>query len=245
MESSATLLNRGTFNSLYRYDTYLLKRYHRLHHLNQELAILTSLDLIGERAYSEHIRSVGADYIIKVQAVDIENLTLKFPYYDMTLKELYNVGNLDLLTKLKIIEQVLIGLSHIHKCGFIHNNFKASNIFVRTSDYSVVLGISPITNVPELAEYNRTPDLYREPEIHNDSSHDMYSVGVWLLQFLGDITLNRVPSSHGELQTAIDRVITNEEHRALISNLVGNKDRYTADQVLQILVPDPIKEPES
>ena len=73
----------------------------------------------------------------------------------------------------------------------------------------------------------------------------MYSVGILLLQFLGNITLNRAPRSHEELQMAIDRVITDRDHHALISNLVGNNNRYTADEVLEILFPPPIKEPES
>ncbi|KAG6896727.1 hypothetical protein C0993_008133 [Termitomyces sp. T159_Od127] len=67
----------------------------------------------------------------------------------------------------KIIRQVLLGLEHMHACGFLHCDVKCDNVVVRLPDESLDITIDELlkNSPPETYPPVAVPALYSEPYI--------------------------------------------------------------------------------
>ncbi len=102
-------------------------------------------------------------------------------------------GRLNIVDSLKIIQQVLSGVSYAHSKGFVHRDLKPSNIIINTDGVAKIMdfGISKSLNESKAitqAGMKIGTLLYMSPEQINahepTNQSDIYSIGITLYEML-------------------------------------------------------------
>lgn len=138
-----------------------------------------------------------------------------------TLKDIIDTGQqVDLMTRLKIIEQVCSALGYAHQNGIIHRDIKPANIIVQADGVAKIIdfGIAKIQDTEGSTSLTQTSQVigslhYIAPERfkggHFDGRADIFSVGVTLFKFL----TGEEPFTGGAATASYK--IVNEEHKPL------------------------------
>jgi len=122
-----------------------------------------------------------------------------------------------------IIKQALLGIIEMHERGIVHAMIIPRNIFVKNisddieccNNIKVALGNFELSGTPESAKCSRTARNYRFEPYVNDYSHDMYSFGVVMLQFLGNIMLNTNFKNDEQVKQVVGEVIIDVDNNNL------------------------------
>jgi len=133
----------------------------------------------------------------------------------------------------KILYGIIKGLVEIHDRKLAHGDLKPGNILVRKSPLKAVLGDCGFVSIAKYAKVDCTATMYRDPKIIHDSKHDMYSLGICLLEIMSkkgikqDITYN-------ELNNVINERIEHTSWKNIILSLVqeDRNKRPTARELL-------------
>lgn len=121
-----------------------------------------------------------------------EVLVLEYVEGETLAERLRRAGSLPVSEALRIFEQALLGVEHIHQMGVVHRDLKPSNIFI-TSDERVKLmdfGVARLTDTADCCAQGAMVGtlLYISPEQINgretDCRSDVYTMGISLFETL-------------------------------------------------------------
>lgn len=204
------ILGQGSYGAVSARDGKAVKKFGKLSHLIQEYIALQYLD--------------DCPHIVHAQGIDFKNLELHMELYDSSLRNWFERGpvanrrpNLSEIETL--IRDILRGLVELHDRSLAHGDLKPGNILVRLNPLGAVLGDCGFVSIAKYAKVDRTAPIYRDPIISHDSSHDMFSFGICLLEMIGDIKINRQPS-YDELRQVIREKVTDPEYKKILYNLL-------------------------
>src|SRR6202789_3246652 len=154
---------------------------------------------------------------------DLPYLAMEFVEGDALDKIISSNQPLDLITKLKIIEQVCLGLNYAHALRIVHRDIKPANIIVQPDGVAKIIdfGIakeadSTKTNLTATSQvigslHYIAPERFKGMKV--DGRSDLFSVGVMLFKLL----TGTEPFTGGEATASYK--IRNEAHTPLSSYL--------------------------
>lgn len=169
-----TILGEGSYGQVTRQDGKAIKKFMKLSHLIQEYMALQYLN--------------DCNYVVHAVNVDYESLEIHMELYDCSMRMwLYEHARTGIAQKdiMCAIFGILMGLIELHDRGLAHGDIKPGNILVKRSPLKVVLGDCGFVSVAKYAKVERTAEVYRDPDISHDQSHDMFSLGICLLEIFG------------------------------------------------------------
>ncbi|HEX8811002.1 MAG TPA: serine/threonine-protein kinase, partial [Terracidiphilus sp.] len=201
--------------------------------LNRKVAIKRPLKAAGEEGLARFEREARIAAALKhpnIPAVydkgsqdDLPFLAMEFVEGDALDKIISTNVSMDLITKLKIIEQVCLGLHYAHQLRFIHRDIKPANIIVQPDGVAKIIdfGIakeadSTKTNLTATSQvigslHYIAPERFKGMKV--DGRSDLFSVGVMLFKLL----TGSEPFTGGEATASYK--IVNESHTPLSSYL--------------------------
>lgn len=137
-------------------------------------------------AVQEYVALQGlrdADRVVKARGVSVKDMTIKMDLYDMSLRE-WIIKHWNYKDAVQLSKDVIIGLVQIHDTGQVHGDLKPGNILVCLRPLTAVIGDCGFTSTIGYAKVDRTAPVYRELDITNDVTHDLYSLAIVLLNLL-------------------------------------------------------------
>ncbi len=220
------LLGKGSYGTVNVRNGIAVKTFSKLSHIIQEYAALKYLN--------------NCKYVVHATGVNFDSLELYMKLYDCNLREWLlknqhenkNYNNQVMI----IIHDILCGMIELHDKALVHGDIKPSNILIRLNPLSAVIGDCGFVSVYKYAKVERTAPVYRERIITNDFSHDMFSLGICLLEMLGSIKLTKQISYH-DLIYMVDKHIHSDKYKNILYNLLSNdKDyRYSARHLMKMI----------
>lgn len=218
----AMFLGKGTYGSVMVKSGVAIKKFHDLRHLIQEYLAGSYLD--------------NARNIVRIYDVDLQKMKLGMELYQMNLRHWmeHNARYEKLDERYFIFHEILVGLCEIHGRGLVHGDIKPGNILVNDKPLKVVIGDLGFVSLERYAKVKYTAKVYRDHTIRQSPVHDMWSLGVLLLELFGRIKILDVCSSK-ELFKITKRKIKDRKIRSVICNLVDDRSekRFTAPKLLK------------
>lgn len=221
--SAGTFMGKGSYGEVTVRDGAAVKKFSKLSHLIQEFMALHYVE--------------DCAYIVHAKGVDYANLELRMELYDGSLRKWLEDqrtrGGPSKSDVMKILHDVLLGLIELHDRDLAHGDIKPGNILVKNHGPKAVLGDCGFVSVVKYAKVERTAAIYREKDVTNSWTHDMFSFGICFLEIVGNVRISR-QASYSELKPIIHDKLSDHLHRKLAYNLLHeNKERRpTARQVL-------------
>jgi serine/threonine protein kinase len=207
------ILGSGSYGEVSIRNGVAVKKLSKLSHLIQEYIAIRYLK--------------DCKYIVHDKGVNFSRLELYMELYDGSLRKWMEDErklNVDISRDniMKICHDILMGLSELHDRGLAHGDLKPGNILVRRSPWKLVLGDLGFVSVAKYAKVDRTAEIYRDPVIDHDPTHDMFSFGICFLELLANIRINR-QATYDELKRIIQdksNIINGENYQKIIYNLL-------------------------
>lgn len=231
--NSGHILGQGSYGEVYVKDGKAVKKFKKLSHLIQEYLALKYLQ--------------ETNYIVHAKNVDFANLELHMELYDCSLRkwleEKKNHKGISSDELKKLIHDILLGLIELHDRRLAHGDLKPGNILVRKNPFKCVLGDCGFVSIDKYAKVERTAATYRDPVIDYDNSHDMFSLGILLLEIIGELKIHQQAKYH-ELKDVVRDNIEDERYRKIIYNLLheDRNRRPSARYLLNLLYSENPKE---
>lgn len=218
-------LGRGTYGSVSVRDGLAYKKFHKLSHMVQEYIAMKYLD--------------DCKYTVKATSVDIPNLEIGMELYDMSLRDWMNKHPGPKAThenKMKLLHDILCGLVELHERGLVHGDIKPGNILVKCQPLKCVLGDLGFVSVARYAKVERTAAVYRDTIIDHSYAHDIYSLGVIMLEMFGNLKI-RIQADYDQLREISESEISNKKMCKLILAMVqkNHQKRPRAKDILHKL----------
>ncbi len=233
-----SFLGKGAYGSVQKRGKYAVKKFHKTSHLIQEYAAYRYLS--------------GVDNICQCYKVDFDTLEIYMEAHCMDmrdwltnghkLKELY--ARISDKNKMTILRDILRALVYLHSRNLVHGDLKPSNILIDiNTQYKTVQGILGdlgFVSLDKYAKVDRTAELYRDIEIHHNKSHDIYSLGIIMLELFGDVKLKRQPTSYKELHEMMSTKIKNGQMAKLVISMTNSDytKRPEAEYILKEIFKD-------
>lgn len=217
-------LGRGSYGVVQVIDGYAVKKFTRIPHIIQEYATLSYLS--------------DCEHIVRCTGVNFREKQIYMELYDNNLREWLKINQTATIEERKIIvRDMLRGLVELHDRGLAHADLKPGNMLIRNNPLKLVLGDLGFSSVYKYIKCERTTDLYRDTIALKDQGHDMYSLGICILEIMGNIILSNRQWTYNELKNIVERRIEDELYKKIIHNLLHDdrSRRPTARQLLSLL----------
>lgn len=218
-----SVLGKGSYGEVIVRGDKAVKTFSKLSHLIQEYLALQYLK--------------DCKYVVHAKGVDFGKLELHMELYDCSLKKWID-DSIDISkevkfkAKMKFIHDIISGLVEFHDRGLAHGDIKPGNVLVKKNPVRAVLGDCGFVSIAKYAKVDRTAAIYRDPIIDFDMSHDMFSIGICMLEMFGELRIGR-QASYDELKQVIATKIDNVELRKIIYNLLhSDKERRPSSREL-------------
>lgn len=168
-------LGQGTYGSVYKVGNTAVKKFRY------------DMALIQEYAASVYLRNCPC--IIKSYSADISKLTVTMKLYDGSLKE-WLLEPRSLKQKHVAIREILKGLIYLNDLNLVHGDLKPGNILCnwdpRGNITNLVIADLGFVAPEGYAKAKRTAPAYREIVVEKDYRHDIYSLGIIMLEMITD-----------------------------------------------------------
>lgn len=217
-------LGEGAYGKVISKNNKAHKNFKYLSHLIQEYTVLKYLKT--------------CKHIVHVDSVNFENLEISMELYDCNLRQWLNNNNKNVSDIKKIIRDILLGLIEIHDRGMAHGDLKPTNILIKLNPLKAVIGDCGFSSIAKYSKVERTAPGYKEPDISFHSTHDMFSLGICLLQLLYGIRVRK--PNYNQLKRIVDEKVTNNTYHKIISSLLDEdkSKRLTSREVYSLLFTD-------
>lgn len=218
---SADKLGQGSYGTVIRKNGVAIKKFRDLSYLIQEYTALKYLE--------------NCKYIVHARKSDYKKMELHMKLYDMSLrtwfKKKYNRNSGEKVDK--IIHDILRGLIEIHDRGLAHGDLKLGNILIREEPLKAVLGDCGFVSIAKYAKVERTAEAYRDCSISHSWKHDIFSLGICLVELWSKRRIGYY-TTYEELYQNVNHLIRNTEKRNLIMTLISEdkERRPTARDIL-------------
>ncbi len=224
--ASTHILGRGSFGQVRREGNSAVKKFEKLSHLIQEVAVTT------------YFRD--SPYIIKCQGYDLEKLEMKTELHEISLRDALLKYKFETEQKHSIFRDILCGLVHIHSRNVVHADLKPSNILLDLTPIRATicdLGLSSTdrySKVKQTARAYRLPDSMISPE--NGAYHDLYSLAIVGIELFADIKLED-QATYRRLLTILDEVspaIGDKKLSKTLKHIIRRHEGYTSARSILI-----------
>lgn len=156
---------------------------------------INDFDLENRRHYSKFYDSNMKQFIRSVSGLDEEQLKLSRRPHRLTNEERLNLISLSTMTQEeKIIKMKTIfdAVVYMHQRDIVHCDLKPSNILYDKEKEEFVIADLGFVLPSKYTKCNRTAKHYREPEPKNHVSHDIYSLGIIMIEFLCNVSIRKI-----------------------------------------------------
>jgi serine/threonine protein kinase len=223
---SSDVLGKGSYGEVYKMNGQAIKVFKNKAHIIQEYAAGNYLN--------------SCNYVVNVISADFDNLLLKMQLCDYSLRNwIDKYQNTPEYEKNlpKIIKDILYGINEIHALGLSHADIKPSNFLVINYPvFKVVAGDLGFVSNFKYAKVERTAPVYREINVSQTQSSDLYSIGITLLELIAKIKINR-QAKYNEVINIITDKIKDQTYKDILLSLT-NKDpskRYSIEKIIKLL----------
>ena len=131
------------------------------------------------------LNNCESKYIVSVVGITPESLILDWYEYDL---ETFIETTPEYKVRLKILHDIIAGITTIHNIGYIHLDIRPKNILIKNNN-AVICDFGCAIENKEPLKHIRKPDMWCAPEIQFDlkvsDKTDVYSFGL-ILWFLMD-----------------------------------------------------------
>lgn len=221
-------LGEGSYGKVYVKDNKAVKKFAKLAHVIQEYIALKYLE--------------DCSYIVHTKGVDFTNLELHMDLYDTSLRKWLWFE--DKTTRdgkkhseiMKVTHDILCGLVELHDRELAHGDIKPGNILIQKSPLKAVLGDCGFVSIAKYAKVDRTADVYRDPIVDHETSHDMYSFGIVFLEMIGQIKISK-QASYNQVRQLINEKVEDDSYKRILLSLThpDKSKRPTSRYVLSKL----------
>ena len=202
------VLGSGSYGTVYLKDGYAVKQF---------ASTVKRSSMIREIVASNYLRD--CPYVIEIRNFNLDDLTHKTNYYRYTMrsytksisglkgenltmskkpfilsdrrrKKLVSLCKLTQEEKIIKLKSLIEGIYYMHSRGIMHCDLKPDNIFYNGENF--IIGDLGFTSPCKYSKCNRTAKKYREPDPKNNTAHDIFSLGIIMIQFLSNISLPKV-----------------------------------------------------
>ncbi len=214
-------LGKGTYGSVRVRENLAVKKFHEVRHIIQEYLAGSYLD--------------NARNIVRIHEVDIRKLNLSMELYQMNLRHWMedNYDRKKFNDRYFILHEILVGLCEIHGRGLIHGDIKPGNILINEKPLKVALGDLGFVSLNRYAKVKYTAKVYRDSVIRQSFVHDLFSLGVLMIELFGRIKVRAV-CTYSELKTIARDKISDRKLREIIFDLV-DEDPHQRPKAKSIL----------
>jgi serine/threonine protein kinase len=177
--------------------------------------------------------------IVTIYDVDLMNLTLSMELYQMNLREWMgqNKKHSKSNDRFFILHEILVGLNEIHGRGLVHGDIKPGNILINDNPLKVALGDLGFLSVARYAKIQYTARVYRDPAQKSSYVHDMYSLGIIVIELFGKTRVRHVSSTKELVSLAKRKLSSLPKMLPIVRRLLNPNPshRPTAEQLLDEL----------
>lgn len=218
------ILGKGAYGAVVARDGYAYKKFEKADHLIQEFSA------------GSYLRTVGAKHIVFVHEANHKTLELKMDQYDMNLRKFFE-SNPDHDQKMSVFHDILWGLCEIHSRDLVHGDIKPGNILIRMSgsgEPSAYIGDLGFVSLAPYSKVRRTTAVYRDTQMMQHHSHDLYSLGIVMLELFGGVKVYE-KLTHDEVIESCQKKIKHRKFAEAIISLTSDnyKERPNADALLK------------
>lgn len=214
-------LGEGSYGKVSLRNGKAVKKFQKLPHLIQEY---TSLNYLS-----------NCEHILHSTGINISENEIELKLYSMDLHT-YIKENKD-KNKDLFIRQILYGLIELHDRGLTHGDIKPDNILVDVVNNKCVISDCGFVSLSKYSKVERTALKYRDLIVDSNEFHDIYSMGIILLQWKYGINISKNERSYEVLKNIIENKIHDKNEKRVLLKMVceNKKKRLTARKILYLL----------
>lgn len=165
------LLGEGSYGAVYKRDNNAVKKFEKRSHLVQEWMA------------GFYLRNMNN--IVHLISFNLRDKEITMKLHQSSLRQLLNKESLTGTDKLRIFHDILCGLNELHSRGLVHGDIKPGNILVDMHPVKAVLGDLGFVSKKRYAKVERTAANYRDPKPQHSPAHDMFSIGILMIELFG------------------------------------------------------------
>lgn len=231
--SSNHFLGEGTYGMVREVNGKAVKTFKKDTHLIQEYAAGAYL--------------LNCPYVVNVTGINFAKLETTMELYDGSLKEWLLQSQRTVAQKKSMVRHICLGLAWLGDLGIVHGDLKPGNVVAnwdkRTGNLTKVAIADLGFVAPEMYSKTKlTAPIYREMVVESDFRHDIYSLGVILIQCFGGVKIRHQKTSR-ELIDMARTSIKDEKIRNIAIEMVSENrlNRPSSREILKRLfneIPD-------
>lgn len=171
----SVFLGEGTYGKVKKTGSVATKSFVLLHSLIQEYAA-------GRYLFD-------CDRVVKVLEVDFNHQTIKMELFQGSARK-WNPSDKSIQQKMHFVRETIKGLICLHDLGIVHGDLNPGNILVNWNSKGditkLVMGDLGFVAPKRYSKVRYTAPLYRDENFEPTFEHDIYSLGVIMVELFGD-----------------------------------------------------------
>ena len=211
------ILGEGSYGEVRKENGYAIKSFKKLSHLIQE--------------YVAGVYLRDKPNIIQIHSIDIKKLEMRMTLYQYTLKDYIDARNKDEKLSLSLLYNICTGLTVLHKSHLVHGDLKPNNILIKS--HIAYIGDLGFVSVVPYSKVERTAKNYRDINVRHGMSHDIFSLGIIMLELFGNIKLKKQYPYANLLEMSKNNVKNNAILSVLTSIFCEYEQRYNIIQIVE------------
>lgn len=220
-EDRKQFINQGAYGAVYSKGNNAYKHFRKLNALVQEFAAGAFLR--------------GCKNIVTIKKAHYDTLRLKMELYQKNLR-LWMADNHTHGQKRKVFSDLLVALTEIHRRDIVHGDIKPGNILINENNKgepTCYLGDLGFVSISKFSKVRRTTEAYRDKLMLANSGHDLYSLGLVVLELFADVRVKR-QVTHEEIKEEVKKSIKDTTIAAAIIGLTDPdyRKRPSAEDLL-------------
>jgi serine/threonine protein kinase len=199
-------LGSGTYGQVTRREGNAVKTVTKLRHLVHEALVLRYC--------------CNCEYLVKLKQVNPVEHELVLELHETNLRSYYASHRVvSWLDRMRLFHDILQGLVEIHDRNLVHGDIKPTNILLRTNPLRAVIADCGFMSLEGFAKTHLTAVAYRDPRMAKSWHHDIYSLGIMLIELFGN---HRLGSGHSysEIRKLAIKHLDKPHERDLVLSMV-------------------------